>query len=107
MKASDGSWLRVEGLDLHSDLRISFELAIFGTTATIATREGEAHVRIPPGTSSGKKMRLKGKGQHERGNYGDHYVVVQIDVPRGDDSQTDLKRQLAELVARLHKLESA
>ena len=62
---------------------------------------GKADVKIPPGTSSGKKLRLKGKGVTERGRVGDHYVTVQIDVP--GDLDEDAKKQLIQLVTRLRK----
>src|SRR5205823_2477110 len=83
IQASDGSWLRVDGADVHSDVRISFDRAILGTVATVATIDGKADVKIPPGTASGRKLRLRGKGVAERsGHAGDHYVTVQIDVPK-------------------------
>src|SRR5712671_4197414 len=37
VKAADGTWLRVEGADVHSDVRISFDRAILGTVAAVAT----------------------------------------------------------------------
>ncbi|HEV7553938.1 MAG TPA: DnaJ C-terminal domain-containing protein, partial [Kofleriaceae bacterium] len=106
VKASDGSWLAVQGVDVHSDLRISFDRAILGTVATVATIDGKAEVKVPAGTSSGKKLRLRGKGIGERaGRTGDHYVTVQIDVPA--DLDDDAKKQLVQLVARLKKRGSA
>lgn len=102
VKASDGTWLRVEGADVYSDARISFDRAILGTVATITTIDGKAEVKVPPGTSSGKKLRLRGKGLADRmGRNGDHYVTVQIDVPSELDD--DAKKQLAQLVTRLRK----
>ena len=102
VKASDGSWLDVDGLDVKSDARISFDRAILGTIATVATREGKSDVKIPPGTSSGKKLRLKGKGMTGAGGrVGDHYVTVQIDVP--NDLDEDAQKQLIALVTRLRK----
>lgn len=102
VKASDGSWLRVEGSDVFSDLRIAFDRAILGTVATVATIDGKAEVKVPPGTSSGKKLRLRGKGVTDRaGRAGDHYVTVHLDVPRElDDESTQL---LVQLVTRLRK----
>ncbi len=101
-KASDGSWLRVDGGDVHSDVRISFDRAILGTVATVATIDGKAEVKVPPGTSSGKKLRLRGKGVVDRsGRAGDHYVTVQIDVP--SDLDDDAKKQLILLLTRLRK----
>jgi len=102
VKASDGTWLRVEGSDLASDVRISFDRAILGTVATVATIDGKAEVKIPPGTSSGKKLRLRGKGMPDHtGGAGDHYVTVQIDVP--NDLDDDAKKALIQLVTRLRK----
>ena len=102
VKASDGTWLRVEGSDVASDVRISFDRAILGTVATVATIDGKAEVKIPPGTSSGKKLRLRGKGMPDHtGGSGDHYVTVQIDVPNELDD--DAKKVLIQLVTRLRK----
>lgn len=103
VKASDGSWLRVEGSDVYSDVRIAFDRAMMGTVATVPTIDGKAEVKIPPGTSSGRKLRLRGKGLPDRaGNAGDHYVTVHIDVPAiGDDD--DAKKLLVQLATRLRK----
>ena len=105
VKASDGSWLRVEhGHDVASDVRIAFDRAILGTVATVATIEGKAEVKIPPGTSSGKKLRLRGKGLPDRaGGHGDHYVTVQIDVPHELDDEA--KKLLVQLATRVRKRE--
>jgi molecular chaperone DnaJ len=103
VRASDGSWLRVQGNDVHSDLRISFDRAILGTVAPVATTDGKAEVKVPPGTSSGKKLRLRGKGISDRsGRTGDHYVTVHIDVP-GADLDDEAKKLLVQLVQRLRK----
>jgi molecular chaperone DnaJ len=105
VKASDGTWLRVEGAegaDVASDVRISFDRAILGTVATVATIDGKAEVKIPPGTSSGKRLRLRGKGMPDRaGGIGDHYVTVQIDVPHELDDEA--KKALIQLATRLRK----
>jgi molecular chaperone DnaJ len=102
VKASDGTWLTVQGIDVHSDVRISFDRAILGTVATVATVDGKAEVKVPAGTSSGKKLRLRGKGVSDRsGRSGDHYITVHIDVPH--DLDDDAKKQLIHLVTRLRK----
>lgn len=101
-KASDGSDLDVKGVDVYSDVRIPFDRAILGTVATVHTIDGKAEVKVPPGTSSGKKLRLRGKGVSDRtGRVGDHYITVQIDVPK--DLDDDAKKQLIQLVTRLRK----
>jgi len=102
VQASDGTLLDVKGADVYSDVRISFDRAILGTVATIATVDGRAEVKVPPGTASGKKLRLRGKGVPDRsGRVGDHYVTVQIDVPKTLDD--DEKKLLIQFVTRLRK----
>ncbi|MGE0399786.1 MAG: DnaJ domain-containing protein [Kofleriaceae bacterium] len=102
VKAADGSWLDVKGIDVYSDVRISFDRAILGTVATVATVDGKAEVKVPPGTASGKKLRLRGKGVPDRsGHVGDHYITVQIDVPKTLDDED--KKLLVQLVTRLRK----
>src|ERR1700733_9926388 len=103
VQASDGSWLEVKGGDVYSDVRISFDRAILGTVATVPTIDGKAEVKVPPGTSSGKKLRLRGKGVADQrtGQVGNHYVTVQIDVP--GDLDDEAKKQLVQLVQRVRK----
>ncbi|HEY3806928.1 MAG TPA: DnaJ domain-containing protein [Kofleriaceae bacterium] len=102
VQASDGSWLVAKGNDVYSDVRIPFDRAILGTVATVPTIDGKAEVKVPPGTSSGKKLRLRGKGISDRsGQAGNHYVTVQIDVP--GDLDDEAKKQLVQLVQRLRK----
>jgi len=103
VRASDGSWLTVKGVDVHSEVRISFDRAILGTVAEVATVDGKAKVKIPPGTSSGKKLRLRGKGVTDGQRHGDHYVTVQIDVPSGEHADDDTRKALINLVAALKK----
>jgi DnaJ-class molecular chaperone len=100
VQAADGSTLTVRGNDVHSDVRVSFERAILGTVAEVATTAGTASVKIPPGTSSGRKLRLRGKGVaiDQRGP-GDHYVTVQVDVPADLDDKG--KQLLHDLTAHL------
>ncbi|HRC55100.1 MAG: J domain-containing protein [Myxococcales bacterium] len=101
VRAADGSWLKVTGADVHSDVRVPFDRAILGTVATVATIDGKAEVKIPPGSSSGKKLRLRGKGRTEGGRVGDHYITVHIDVP--SDLDEDAQKLLVQLVTRLRK----
>jgi DnaJ-class molecular chaperone len=99
-RASDGSWLTVKGSDVHSDVRLPFQDAILGTTRDVATLDGASTVKIPPGTSSGQKLRLRGKGViGPTGEAGDHYVTIHIDVPKHLDD--DAKRKLHDLVSHL------
>jgi len=96
VRASDGSWLTVKGSDVHSDVRLAFQDAILGTVRDVATLDGTSSLKIPPGTSSGMKLRLRGKGV---GGDGDHYVTVQIDVPK--DLDDDARKLLHDLTSHL------
>lgn len=97
VRASDGSLLTRKGNDYYSDVRIPFDHAMLGTVVSIATADGRVSAKIPPGTGSGKKLRLKGKGPHG----GDHFVTVHIDVPRELD--TEGQRLVGQLAAHLAK----
>jgi DnaJ-class molecular chaperone len=92
----------VKGTDVYSDVRITFDRAILGTVATVATIDGKAEVKVPPGTSSGTKLRLRGKGVPDRsGRAGDHYITVHIDVPKTLDDEE--KKLLIQFVTRSRK----
>jgi curved DNA-binding protein len=90
---------RRKGRDLYLDLPISVGEATLGARIEVPTLDGLVTVTIPPGTDSGSKLRLGGKGvPHPKGGApGDLYAVVQIRVPRdlGDDAAAKL-RELAE-----------
>ncbi len=79
----DDPELRREGADIHSDLTIGFDEAMLGAKVEVPTLDGRVAVTIPPGTSSGATLRLRGKGAGDRhGGRGDHYVHVRIAVPK-------------------------
>ena len=91
----------MKGTDVYSDVRVSFQAAILGTVAEVPTIDGVSSVKIPPGTSSGKKLRLRGKGVAGPAGPGDHYVSVQIDVPGNlDDKARKLLHDLTSHLAR-------
>ena len=71
-----------------------------GRYIQVSTVDGHASVKIPPGTGSGRKLRLRGKGVIADGvGPGDHYVTVQLDVPAELDDKG--KKLLHELTAHL------
>jgi curved DNA-binding protein len=74
---------RVEGRNVYLDLPLAPWEAALGTTVAVQTPDGEAKVKVPPGTSSGRKLRLRGRGlPNTRGTPGDLYAEVKIMVPR-------------------------
>ncbi len=61
---------RLEGLDLHTDLPVSPWEAALGAEASVRTLDGPVKVKIPPGTTTGRKIRLRGRGFPHRGTSG-------------------------------------
>ncbi|MBW2065190.1 MAG: J domain-containing protein [Deltaproteobacteria bacterium] len=74
---------RLEDRDLYMDLPVTPWEAALGAKVRVKTLGEEVTITIPPGTQSGQKLRLKGKGMpNPRGANGDLYTVVQIKVPK-------------------------
>lgn len=84
-------FFRREGNDIHLDLPISLPEAVEGATITVPTIRGKVSMRIPPGTNTGKTMRLRGRGIAPRDGKakGDQYVHVKIVLP--DEPDESLK----------------
>jgi DnaJ-class molecular chaperone len=90
---------RREGRDLYVDVPISVKEATLGAQVEVPTLTGRVTLSIPPGTDSGAKLRLRGKGvpQPSGRDAGDLYVVAQIKVPRDlDDSAKARVEELTE-----------
>jgi curved DNA-binding protein len=82
VRIAPDSRYRLEGRDIHVELRVSPWEAVLGTTVALDTPGGEAKVRVPSGSSSGRRLRLKGRGMpNARGPAGDLYAEVRIMVP--------------------------
>jgi len=77
------------GDDIHIELPVTFIEAAEGAKVKAPTIDGSVTVTIPPGTRSGQKLRLKGKGVPRLGGEGrgDQYVNIEIVVPRNLSSQ--------------------
>jgi len=84
--------------DLDVDLPITPSQAALGATVTIETPTGSAQIRVPAGSSSGRRLRLRGRGLPRRdGEGGDLHAVVKIVVPKTlSDRERELYEQLTE-----------
>jgi curved DNA-binding protein len=90
---------RVEGRDIYVTLPLAPWEAALGATVPVDTPGGEGKVRVPPGTSSGRRLRLRGRGMpNPRGNAGDMYAEVRIMVP---SQLTRDERRLFDELARV------
>lgn len=70
--------------DIYCEIKISFTQAVFGAEIDVPTVEGNANLKIPQGTQSGKVFRLRGKGApnlFSGGGKGDELIRVAVDVP--------------------------
>ena len=87
-------YFRREGLDIHMDLPISMYEALLGTKVDVPTLDGPVTMHIPPGTSSGAKLRIKERGIHRGAEKGDQYSIVKVMVPKtiDDEDKQFLKR---------------
>lgn len=84
------TYFRRDGADVLIDVPVTPPEAVLGAKVDVPTLDGEnVVVTIPPGTSSGMKLRLRGKGIADKasGTTGDQFVVVKIVVPRTVDEQ--------------------
>ncbi|MEV4412555.1 DnaJ C-terminal domain-containing protein [Catellatospora sp. NPDC049609] len=89
---------RVEGRDIHVTLPVSPPEAALGASVPLRTPGGETKVTVPPGTSSGRRLRLRGQGMpHRRGEPGDLFAEVRIMVPA---TLTPRERELYEELAK-------
>jgi curved DNA-binding protein len=70
---------RARGADTEAEVEITLEEAFRGTERTIQQNNRRLQVHIPPGASSGTRVRLAGEGRHVRGGEaGDLYLVVKV-----------------------------
>lgn len=80
----DKPGFRREGMDVYTTVQIPFTTAVFGGEARIRTIHGDVICKIKPGTQSGSKIRLKGKGivsMKDPKVFGDQYAIIEIQVP--------------------------
>jgi DnaJ-class molecular chaperone len=73
------------GDDVRLDLPVTLSEAVLGEQVRVPTTEGAVMLKMPKGATSGKTLRLKGKGFHRKGGgRGDLLVTLMIDLPADD-----------------------
>lgn len=90
-----------EGDDIHLTVPVSASEAALGSKIEVPTIDGRTLLKIPPGTQSGQKLRLREKGvpsATQEGRRGDEIVEVKVSVPMPRDERTkELFREIAKL----------
>ncbi|QTC91606.1 DnaJ C-terminal domain-containing protein [Brevundimonas goettingensis] len=85
LKISAHSVFKVDGADLTMDQPVSLYDAVLGGKIPVRTPEGTVSMTIPKGSTSGKVLRLKGRGAFANGKRGDLLAKLMIALPEGED----------------------
>ena len=95
-------FLRRDGNDLHLDLPLAIHEAALGATLEVPTLDGGASLRVPPGTRSGRRFRLRSRGApspRRGGERGDLVVTVNVVLPEVSDERS---KHLLREFGRIH-----
>lgn len=88
VKIAPHAYFRREGNDVYLDVPLSIPEAVLGAKVEVPTVDGtRLEVKVPPGTSGGAKLRLRGKGIKD----GDQYLVFKVVVPHGHADEESRK----------------
>ncbi|MGE0715556.1 MAG: DnaJ C-terminal domain-containing protein [Alphaproteobacteria bacterium] len=91
---------RRDGADIDATVPVTLAEAVLGGTIRVETVDGAVGLKVPPGSNSGTRLRLRGKGVlTARGVRGDHYVTLSVTLPETVDPEL---RELVERWSRSH-----
>lgn len=83
VRVNEHSFFKREGNDITVEIPVSFNEAALGATISVPTISGEnVRMKVPTGSPSGKRMRLRGRGVKTSKRTGDMYVVLNVVVPK-------------------------
>ena len=100
VRTDDG--LRIDGLRVHYQLELSPAEGALGCTAVVPTLDGPVQLRIPPGSSSGRLLRLRARGLNRFDQRGDQLVEIRLVVPQGlTEAEEALYRRLQQLAEEI------
>jgi len=89
-------FFRRDGNNILMDLPIGVEEAVLGTQLKVPTIHGSLSIKVPAGSSSGTRLRLKAKGIHIKSDKGDQFVILKVVLPtEKDDKLADFVEQWA------------
>jgi curved DNA-binding protein len=96
---------QVRGVDLFHDLTVAPWEAVLGARVEVPTLSGTIKLTLPPGSNSGRQLRVRGQGltRSPGGERGDFYVVVNIQVP---EQITAEEREAWEKLARVSRFDA-
>ncbi len=101
VSVAEHSFFKREEANILLDLPISLKEAIEGAKVTVPTISGNVAVKIPPYSSSGEKLRLRGKGIKNKSTTGDEIINLQIVLPKEKSEKLEnLAKELPDYVVR-------
>lgn len=92
VRVADHPYFRREGMDIHLELPIALDEAILGRDIEVPTPRGRVMVRIPKNTSTGRRLRLRGKGVKKGAKSGHMYVTLKVMLP--NERSLDLEKAI-------------
>lgn len=95
MNVGGHPYFSADGLNILLELPITMKEAVLGAKVTIPTISGKVAVNVPPYSTSGEKLRLKGKGIKSKSGQGDEIVTLKIVAPKIKNAE--LEKALAGL----------
>lgn len=95
VNVAEHPYFKSDELNILLDLPISLKEAIMGAKITVPTISGKVAVKVPPLTSSGEKLRLRGKGIKTKSATGDEIINLQIVLPK--DGSAELEKMAENL----------
>lgn len=88
-----------DGDNLTLTVPVGFAELVLGATLEVPTLDGSVRLKVPAGTGSGRKLRVKGAGVHRKDSRGDLIVTVEVAVPqRVSDEAVEALQQFADAV---------
>ena len=98
LRVMTGDGLRIDGLRVHYRLELLPPDAALGCAVDVPTLSGPVTLQVPPGSSSGRLLRLRGRGLEFHDDQGDQLVEIVIVIPAElDDDERALYQRLQEL----------
>ncbi len=99
IKVKDDKNFKLKGKNIITKFPVSPWEAALGAKLEVETLDSKVSLSIPPGTKSGQRLRLKGKGMHSaKGESGDLFVEIQITVPKSlSEQEKNLFEQLSSI----------
>ena len=98
LKVQTESGLRIDGLRVLYKLELLPHDALLGCAVEVPTLDGNVTLQVPPKSSTGRMLRLKGRGLTYKDNVGDQYVEILVVIPADiNDEEIALYTRLQEL----------